>query len=168
MTRRQAGELARQYAQAPAEELPAALHRRLAAQPRCPVARYLLGCHCFDHGLPATGVQHFMIAHHAEVQLQSAALLAFAGLTWVGRSGAPLLPVLLDTWEEFRRPEFDRHPIEQALLNAFAAPDPELAQLPDLARRLWRLPFATLREQIRQAVLSRDADVYPLLLASSA
>ncbi len=167
MTRRQAGELARQYARTPADELHAALTCRLDAQPRCPVARYLLGCQCFDRGQAATGVRHFMIAHHAEVQLQSAALLAFAGLSWVSRPGAPLLPVLLDTWEEFRRPEFDRRPVERVLFDAFAAPDPGLAQLPDLARRLWRLPLATLREQIRQAVLSRDAGVYPLLAASA-
>ncbi len=163
MTRRQAGDLARQYARTPAEELATALTRRLDAQPRCPIARYLLGCHCFDRGRPATGVQHFMIAHHAEVQLQSAALLAFAGLSWVSRPGAPLLPVLLATWEEFRRPEFDRRPVERALFDTFSAPDPGLDQLPTLARRLWRLPVATLREQIRQAVLSRDAGVYRLL-----
>ncbi len=109
-----------------------------------------------------------MLAHHAEPQLQSAALLAFAGLNWVSRRGALLLPVLLDTWEEFRRPDFDRYGRERALLDAFAAaPDPGLIHLPPLAGRLWRLPIATLRRQIREAVLSRDAAVYPLLAATA-
>ncbi len=163
MTRRRLAELARQFARLPAERLAPALEESLAADPRCPVTRYLLACWCFDHARPATAVRHMMIAHHAEPQLQSAALLAFAGLNWVSRRGTLLLPVLLETWEEFRRPDFDRYARERALLDAFAAPDPGLAQLPPLAGRLWRLPIAGLRRQIREAVLSRDAVVYPLL-----
>ncbi len=165
MNGRRLAELASQYARTPAERLPAVLAERLAQAPRCPVARYVLGCQCFDRGRSATGVQHLMIAHHAEPQLESAALLAFAGMNWVGRRGEMLLPVLVETWEEFRRPEFDRRPHERRLLDAFAAPDPGLAAMPPLARRLWRLPIATLRAQIRQAILSRDAGLYPLLTA---
>jgi hypothetical protein len=73
--------------------------------------------------------------------------------------------VLLATWEEFRRPEFDRLAKERLLLDAFAEPDPGLSHMPVLARRLWRLPIRTLRTQIHQAVLSRDAGLYPLLAA---
>ena len=163
MNRRRFAELARQYAQQSVARLPDVLAERLAAEPRCPVTRYLLGCQCYNQGRPATAVRHLMIAHHAEPQLQSAALLAFAGLNWVAERGTPLLAVLLATWEEFRRPEFDRWPKERALLDAFAAEDPGLAQLPPLARRLWRLPIQILRIQIRDAVVSRDAGLYPLL-----
>ncbi len=158
-------ELAGEYAQAPPEGLSAVLEQRVIELPRCPVTRYVLACWCFDRGRPATAVRHMMIAHHAEPQFQSAALLAFAGLKWVSRRGAPLLPVLLETWEEFRRPEFDRLPRERSLLDAFAAPDPGLNQLPPLARRLWRLPIQVLRGQICEAVRSRDAGLYPLLAA---
>jgi hypothetical protein len=165
MNGRKLAELASQFARIPAERLPAMLAERLAREPRCPVARYVLGCLCFDRGRSATGVQHLMIAHHAEPQLQSAALLAFAGMSWIGRRGEVLLPVLVETWEEFRRPEFDRLPRERRLLDAFAAPDPGLAAVPTLARRLWRLPIVTLRAQIGQAVLSRDAGLYSLLTA---
>ncbi|MEW6252116.1 MAG: hypothetical protein AB1716_15870 [Planctomycetota bacterium] len=168
MSRRRLGELAREYARTPAERLRGALDQRLAVDSRCPVARYLLACWCFDRGQPATAVRHMMVAHHAEPQLQSAALLVFAGLNWVTRRNTPLLPVLLETWEEFRRPEFDCLPRERALLDAFAAaPEPGLAQLPPLATRLWRLPIVTLRAQIREAVLSRDAGLYPLLAATA-
>ena len=163
MTGRRIQDLARQYAPQDYERLAEALEQRLAAEPACPVARYLLACWCIDHGQPATAVRHLMTAHHAEPQFQSAALLAFAGLNWVSRRNAPLLPVLLETWEEFRRPAFDQLPRERALLDAFAAPDPGLAQLPSLAGRLWRLPIHVLRGQIRAAVLSRDAGLYPLL-----
>ncbi len=163
MTGRRQVELARQYARSDPQRLRAMLDERLSAEPRCPVALYVLACWCLDHGRPATAVRHLMIAHHAEPQLQSAALLAFAGLNWVSRRTAPLLPVLLETWDEFRRPVFDRYPREQALLDAFAAPDPGLATLPPLAGRLWRLPIQTLRGQIRSAVLTRDAGLYPLL-----
>lgn len=153
------------FARRPAEELGARLDARLTEWPRCPVARFVAGCLSFDRGRPATAVRHMMVAHHAEPQLESAALLAFAGLNFVSRRGAPLLAVLLDTWEEFRRPQFDRYPLERLLLDGFAEPDPGLHQAPQLAARLWRLPIRMLRAQIREAILSRDAGLYPLLSA---
>jgi hypothetical protein len=155
------------YVRCPADQFAAQLQARLAADPRCPVTRYLAACQCFDRGRSAPGVRHMMVAHHAEPQFESAALLVFAGLNWIGRRGAALLPVLLDTWEEFRRPEFDRTRQERALLDALAEPDPGLERVSLLARRLWRLPLQTLRAQIRQAIVSRDAGLYPLLTASA-
>lgn len=165
MDRPRFAELLQRYAHTPSERLTALLEARVLVEPRCAVTRYLLGCQCFDRGRSATAVRHLMIAHHVDVQLQSAALLVFAGLNWVSRRGAQLLPVLLETWEEFRRPEFDRTRRERLLLDAFAAPDPGLETMPPLARRLWRLPMQVLRAEIREAVLSRDAGLYPLLAA---
>jgi hypothetical protein len=155
--------IAREYVHAPADQLAALLEERLAATPRCPVTHYLLGCQHFDRGRAARAVRHMMIAHHAEPQLQSAALLAFAGLNWVSRRGNALLPVLLETWEDFRRPDFDRFRRERLLLDAFAEPDPGLEHVGPLARRLWRLPIRTLRAEIRTVLASHDAALYPLL-----
>lgn len=107
-----------------------------------------------------------MVAHHADAALQSAALLVFAGLNLTARRGAALLPVLLDTWEEFRRPQFDRFARERRLLDALAEPPPS-ETLPPMARRLWRLPLRTLRAQIRQAVLSGDVAMFPMLSATT-
>lgn len=152
------------HARGPADELPARLAARLRAEPRCGVARYLTACQCFDAGRSALAVRHMMIAYHVEPDLQSAALLVFAGLNWVGRRGHALLPVLLDTWEEFRRPEFDRTRKERFLLDACAEAEPGLEHVSPLARRLWRLPIRTLRAQIREAILSRDPGRHPLLL----
>jgi hypothetical protein len=163
MTQRWLREQVQRYARTPRDQLAGLLADRVARAPRCAVTRYRLGCHGFDHGQTATAVRHLMIAHHAEPQFQSAALLVFAGLNWIGRRGERLLPVLLETWEEFRRPEFDRTAGEQLLLDAFAEPDPGLDLMPPLARRLWRLPIQALRAQIRAAVSSRDAGLYPLL-----
>jgi len=129
------------------------------------MTHYLLACHTFDRGRRAIPVRHMMIAHHAEPEFESAALLVFAGLNWIDRRGADLLPVLLDTWEEFRRPEFDRRPAEQRFLDRFAKPLDEPNGLSPLALRLWRLPIRTLRAQIREAVRSRNAPRYSLLLA---
>ncbi|QOJ15740.1 MAG: hypothetical protein HRU75_14305 [Planctomycetia bacterium] len=148
------------------DRLEARLDERLATHPRCPAARYLRGCACFDRGRVATGVRHFMVAHHADAALQSAALLVFAGLNLTARRGAALLPVLLDTWEEFRRPQFDRFARERRLLDALAEPPPSEG-LPPMARRLWRLPLRTLRAQIRQAVLSGDVAMFPMLSATT-
>lgn len=165
MTGRRLAETAALYARTRPEALPALLAERLAADPRCPVTRYLLGCQELERARPAAAVRHYMVAHHAEPAYQSAALLAFAGLNWLRRRGDPLLAVLLDTWEEFRRPEFDRTRRERRLLDALAGPDPGLAPVSGLARRLWRLPVRTLRAQLRDAILSRAAGRYPLLTA---
>lgn len=138
---------------------------RLAQAPRCAVARYLAACRCFDSGRPAHAVRHMMVAHHAEPQFESAGLLVFAGLNWVSRQQQPLLAVLLATWEEFRRPEFDRRRRERALLDALAEPIDGLERLSVLARRLWRIPIQTLRHQLRAAIQSGDVAQYPVLLA---
>ena len=141
------------------------LRRRVHASPRCGVGRYLLACELLDEGLPAAAVRQLMVAHHVAPALESAALLVFAGLNCVSRGGALLLPSLLDTWEEFRRPEFDRTRLEQTLLNAFDEPVTGLSGLSPLARRLWRLPIRTLRVQIRAALTSEGPAHYPMLLA---
>lgn len=142
--------------------------QRLSAHPRCGVARFLAGCMALDRNRPAIAVQHFMIAHHAEPDLEAAALLVFAGLSWVPRRARPLLPVLLETWEEFRRPKFDRRPRERALLDALATPlISGLDRLSPLAQRLWRLPISSLQTQLAQAVDSRESDRFRPLLVSA-
>lgn len=165
LKRRGLSELARGLAHVPPDQLVTLLEERLAEDAACPVARYLLGCHALDRGRPATAVRHLMVAHHIEPQLESAVLLVFAGLNWVGRRTSPLLPIVVGTWDEFHRPPFDRRPLERALLDAFAEADPGLAGMPPLARRLWRLPIRTLRAEIRTAVGTRDGALYPLLSA---
>lgn len=165
MERRGLSESARELAHVPPDRLVARLEERLAQDPACPVARYVSGCHALDRGRPATAVRHLMVAHHAEPQLESAALLVFAGLNWVGRRASALLSIVVSTWDEFHRPPFDRRPLERALLDAFAEADPGLAGMPPLARRLWRLPIRTLRAEIRTAVGTRDEALYPLLSA---
>lgn len=126
-------DLAREYAGCPADHLLARLRGQLARVPRCPITRYVLGCYCFDHHAPATAVRHFMIAHHAEPRLESAALLVFTGLNWAHQRQRPLLPILLETWEEFRRPAFDRHRREQLLLDAFQEASPVIPPANTLA-----------------------------------
>ncbi|MBI5864427.1 MAG: hypothetical protein HZB38_07965 [Planctomycetes bacterium] len=165
MTQREITETLRGLPPRGAPEWRLALDSRLVRSPRSGLLRYLLGCECFDQARPATAVRQMMIAHHAEPMLESAALLVFAGLNCVSRSGVLLLPALLEAWEEFRRPEFDRNRAERAVLDAFAEPLAGLQGSSSLARRLWRLPIRTLRTQIRTAVASHDVQQYPLLLS---
>ena len=143
------------------------LHTRLALHPRCAITRYLIGCHSFDRGRIAQGVRQMMVAHHAEPDFESAALLVFSGLNWLKTRGTPLLPVLLDTWEEFRRPMFDRNSLERKMLDAFDEPLESQLGLSPLARCLWRLPIRTLRAQIREVTASQNAAGFPLLWATA-
>jgi len=151
-----------------AAELAERLRQRLRCEPACPVAHYLLACHCLDRGRPAQAVRHMMTAHRVEPAFESAALLVFAGLNWLARRRLALLPVLLDTWEEFRRPEFDRTRAERRLLDAFAEPLSGLHSPSLLARRLWRLPLRSLRAQLRAAVASPNVAQRTPLLATPA
>ncbi len=120
----------------------------VAQSPRSAERRYLLGCAHWDAQLIASGARCFMWAYRLEPRLQSAALLAFAGLAWSARPADPLLAVLRDTWEEFRRPTFDVQPIERRLFDAHREPAPDFRDA-QFERRLFRLPLRSLREQLR-------------------
>lgn len=143
-------------AQLDAASLDAQLALRLGRHPRCPVARYVAGCRCFDLGLPAHATRNFMIAHHAEPQFESAALLAFTGLAWISRRDVTLLDALIGTWEEYRRPAFDRSPREQRLLDGFRLDTrAETAGQGELSR-FWRLPIRTVHHELRARAASND------------
>lgn len=165
MKRRVTNRMIELYRGCPAELLDRRLAEQAAEAPGCAATRYLLGCRALDRGRPASAVRHMMVAHHADPDLESAALLVFAGMNAVSRAGVPMLTVLLDTWVEFRRPQFDRYARERRLLSAFAAEWEGPPSVSDLTRRLWRLPIQVLRSQIREAVAVKDAARYPLLLA---
>lgn len=107
-----------------------------------------------------------MVAHHSEPAFESAALLVFAGLKTTSRRGPLLLATLLETWEEFQRPEFDRTRRERQLLDAFAESDSGIGAVPSLVRRLWRLPIRSLRSQIADA--ARQPTGFPATLLTSA
>jgi len=152
---------------APVEERRRRCEARLQDDARCPIARYVLACADFDRGRPASAVRSMMIAHHSDPALESAALLVFAGLNWIEKRNQPLLEVLVATWEEFRRPEFNRTPRERLLLDAFAEPAEGLSGVSPLARRLWRLPLSGVRDQLRDVAARQNAVEYPLLLATA-
>ncbi len=148
MKRRRIRAWAHQYAAVAATDRLARANRRLQDDPRCAVSRYVAGCACFDRDSAATGVRHFMIAHHAEHRFHSAALLAFAGLNWIARPHDPLLDVLLATCDEYPRLIWDHDPLERLLLDAFTQDAPaRTAQAPRL-KQLARLPISNLRKQI--------------------
>lgn len=155
----------RQCSLARPDELGRAIDERLRQEPSCAVARYLSGCREFDRGRVASGVREMMIAQHADAGLESAALLVFSGLAAGSRGKVPLLAVLLETWDEFRRPSFDRTRSERSLLDLLAEPAEFSVGSSSLAGRLWRLPILTLRNQIRDAVGSQG-ESYPLLSAA--
>ncbi len=133
------------------------LSERLAAEPLCPVTRYLLACEQLSRRHTAEAVRNFMLVYHAEADLQSAALLVFAGLNWIARPAERLAQVVLSTWYEYRRPAFDQTRRERRLLDAVAVPLPEWSGAPPIARALWRLPIELLRAELRAANGRADA-----------
>ncbi|MBL8878587.1 MAG: hypothetical protein JNG88_05655 [Phycisphaerales bacterium] len=131
---------------------PAGVAARLRQQPRCAVARYVAGCRCFDANRPAIAVRHLMIANHADAQLESAALLVFAGLAWISDPTRTLLETLAATWIEYRRMPFDRTPRERELLDHIAARVPLEAYAANANAAVFRrIPILRLRETVRIA-----------------
>ena len=141
------------------------LEARVAASPQCALTRYALACQYFDHGRVAQAVRQMMPAHHIEPRLESAALLVFTGLNLVRRRSGPMLDVLLETWNDYGKPPFDRFVAERRILDAFAESTRAIAGAAPLARHFWRLPIRSLRQELAVAVASADAGQYSLLLA---
>lgn len=165
MTHRLLCEWSALYRSETPETLARALHERLATSPRCPLARYLLGCICFDRGRPARGVRHMMVAHHVEPDLESAALLVFAGLNACHNPERSLLDITLETWDAHRRPPFDRRRRERALLDAFAMEhEPDSAAYSPLARSLLRIPIRPLRHELQSTVAAGVSESIASLL----
>jgi hypothetical protein len=161
------GKLLQRYHTAEPAQLRGMVAAQLEQTPTCGLSRYLLGCLSVDAGQVALGTRHFMIAHHQEPQYRSAALLVFTGLAWSRRTTDAFLPVLLDTWEEFRHPAFDIEPREQALFDAFGETFPGDARATPLAARLWRLPIRTLRTALREALAHVDQAPLTILKQSA-
>lgn len=146
----------------PAGQRTAPLTRLLADDGEAPVTRFLLGCAWLDEGRPASAAQCMMIAHHQEPRLQSAALLAFAGLLWCSRPEDGLLSVVVDAWLEFHQPEFDVTPAERRLLDQCSSPGWAARGASVLAGRLRRLPVERLRRELDQAFVLREERFAPL------
>lgn len=151
--------IVRKYRDAADEQRAALLADRLATQPRCGVTRYLAGCAEFDRRRFGVAVRHMMVARHAEPQFDSAALLVFAGLSWIDRPADPPLTVLHDTWIEFRRPAFNESRRERLLLSLLAEPEAIApASLPADLRRFVVLPIGFLRHEFARVAAETTGD----------
>mgnify|MGYP001167294230 CR=1 FL=1 len=120
-------------------------------------AWYLLGCahlHDYETKLAARA---FGMAHHADCNLESAALLTFACLKASDGPDSDVVEQIFTTWEEMRRPDLLSRSAEyrlMACLGAGAAPPSDLSSLGSLA---WLVVGPALRPKV-QALLSPLAD----------
>jgi hypothetical protein len=126
-------------------------------------AWYALGCALLDARNPEEATRAFQLACHAHPGLESAVLLAFACLRIRGADMPRMLPILLETYEETKRPAIPGSAWERVLLRELRAPDADRCGASPPAQSLGLLPIDCLRKQIADAVADRPAWAGPLL-----
>jgi hypothetical protein len=119
------------------------------AHPENGLVWYLLGMSHLAAGDVSRAVRAFQVSYHRQPAFETAALLVFAGQDLPSNDVDQLLPRVVETWQEMRRPRLERDPRERRLLDRLrldqGAP-PDVSSR--LARTLWRLPLPQLREQL--------------------
>ena len=124
---------------------------------------YALGCAWLNARNPEAATRAFQLACHAHPGLDSAVLLAFACLRMRGPDMPRLLPILLETYEEIRRPSIPGSAWERLFLRELGAPGADPPGLAPLARALRMIPVECIGQQMADAVARRPAWAAPLL-----
>lgn len=96
----------------------------------------------------ADAAKKFGMAHHADWELESAALLTFTCLKSRDEDGEAFLRHLSTTWTEMRRPALGAREAEQLMLDGLAEDGEEPARLSMLGRVAWRVGPPGAREAL--------------------
>lgn len=126
--------------------------------PNRAVAWFLLGTDLLRAGRMADAARAFGMAHHADWQLESAALLTFTCLKSRDESGETFLRHLSTTWVEMRRPVLGERAAEQLVLDGLTEDGEEPARLSMLGRIAWRVEPPGAREALSR-ITSGDAEM---------
>lgn len=111
-------------------------------------AWFLLGTDLLRAGRMADAARAFGMAHHADWQLESAALLTFTCLKSRDEGGEAFLRHLTTTWIELRRPVPGERAVEQLVLDGLAENGEEPSRLSALGRVAWRVGPPEVREAL--------------------
>jgi hypothetical protein len=118
-------------------------------------AWYLLGCAYLQEGRPRLAARAFGVAHHADWQLESAALLTFACLKAAEGPDSDVIQQAVQTWREMREPDLFHHVPDRIMLTGLAATAPAL---PPLLSPLGQLIWLTVSESQRRRVETMAAN----------
>jgi len=126
-------------------------------------AWYLCGCACLTDYRTKQAARAFGMAHHADSNLETAALLTFACLKASDGEDSDLIEQITTTWHEMKRPDVLQRPEDRLMLDCLeagsgAAP----GTLSPLGRMTWLAAGPALRERVERLVAGDDSRWAPL------
>lgn len=142
------------------------LSRLIDSSPDNAFVWYLLACDHLRAGRVALAARAFGLAYHADARLESAALMTFACLKASSQPAEALVPRLIETWHELRRPAIGQRAVEEPLLTCLAATTRDAPRLSSLGRLAWLTASPLVQSQIEQAQRSLRPDWSPLWIDS--
>lgn len=124
-----------------------------ATGPDRAAAWFLLGADRLRTGEMADAAKKFGMAHHADWELESAALLTFTCLKSRDDGGEVFLQHLSTTWTEMRRPALGAREAERLVLDGLAEDGEEPKRLTVLGQIAWRVGPPGAREALSRIVV---------------
>ncbi|MBN2561329.1 MAG: hypothetical protein JXQ75_10410 [Phycisphaerae bacterium] len=121
----------------------------LDAEPNGP-AWYLTGCAHLHNGDTRQAARAFGMAHHADCNLESAALLTFACLKATEGEDSDIVEQIITTWHEMSQPDILRQKQDRLMLACLGSTADETPDLPPLGRLAWLVVAPHLRPKVQQ------------------
>jgi hypothetical protein len=138
--------------------------RRLLDEPHPNgAAWYLCGCVYLSDCRARQAARAFGMAHHADTNLETAALLTFACLKASDGEDTDLIEQITSTWHEMKEPDILRRQEDRLLLDCLEATSGKVpASLSPLGRMTWLVAGRVLRDRLERLVAGSDARWAPL------
>lgn len=118
------------------------------AEPNGP-AWYLIGCAHLHEYRTKQAARAFGIAHHADCNLETAALLAFACLKAADGKDSDIVEQIITTWREMKQPDVLRQKQDRLLLACLESTTGKMPDLPPLGRLAWLVVGPALRPRVQ-------------------
>jgi hypothetical protein len=141
---------ARLWCQTPAEQrLEVISNLSSSIEPNGP-AWYMIGCIHLGEFRTKKAARAFGIAHHADCNLETAALLTFACLKAAEGPDSDIVEQIITTWSEMGKPDVLRRRQDRRLLDCLESTTPQAPALPPLGRLAWLVVGPGLRPKVQQ------------------
>lgn len=147
--RDQYAEASRLWRQTPADQRAGALSALTPdTEPNGPVW-FLIGCDHLHEYRTKQAARAFGIAHHADCNLEAAALLAFACLKAAEGKDSDIVEQIITTWREMKQPDIPRRKQDRLLLSCLESTVGNPPDLPPLGRLIWLVVGPALRPTVQ-------------------
>jgi len=129
-------------------------------------AWFLHGCTLLQAYRTKEAARAFGMSHHADCEIETAALLSFACLKSADGEDPRIVEQIIATWHQMKRPEMTRRRADRLLLDCLASVSPVPPGMSPLGRLAWLVLGPSLRGRIEQAL--EDTGRWPELKLQAA